>query len=245
MFYHKFCVVMVVTLIAMRTAVACVIPELSQRDYSVLGVVKNTSGDIIYEEHHNHKADETGGISQVEYKSTSGKIIARKKIDYGCRASAPGYVLTMNQGQQWVEQVSWQSNKLIVTQPESKEVLDAASSRNLVIDAGFDNFVYQNWSELMLGIEKEIDFLHVKGARLFPLVIKLQADNPGIDVSSDVALFKVTAKNKLFRLFSDPIFLGYNKETKHLDFYSGPTNLRGEIAGLEKSNQVTINYLYN
>ncbi len=231
--------------LTMQTAAACVNPHLSERDYSAVGIVKNTDGDVIYEEHHNHKADETGGISEVKYKSTTGRIIARKILDYNCRASAPDYVLTMHHDQKWIEEVRWQSDKLVVTHPEGKEILDVVDNNSLIIDAGFDNFVYENWSELMLGVEKEFDFLHVKGNDLYRLVIKLHAGTPDIAVPTDVVLFKIMAKNRFFRLFSEPIYLGYNKQTRLLDFYFGPTNLRGDVAGLEKSKQITINYLYN
>ena len=145
----------------------------------------------------------------------------------------------------WVEQVQWQSGKLVVTQPESKEILDTVDSSSLVIDAGFDNFVFENWQDLILGEQKEIEFLHVPGNRLFPLVIKMETDNADIETSDELALFKITTKNKLFRLFSKPIYLAYNKQSKQLDYYSGPTNLRGKISGLEKSKQIAIKYRYN
>lgn len=224
---------------------ACVNPQLSERDYTLLGVVKNADGDLIYEEHHHHKANKRGGISEVEYKSTSGDIIAKKILDYDCRASAPNYTLTMNHDATLFEKVEWRSDRLVVTKPDGTEILDDIDTDNLVIDAGFDNFVYENWSELTMGIEKEIDFLHVKGNNLYRLVIKLDAGNHDIGVSSDVVLFEISAKNRLFRLFSEPIYLGYNKQTKQIDYYAGPSNLRGDVAGLEKSRQVTINYIYN
>ena len=230
----------------MPPVMACVNPELSQRDYYAIGVVTNSDGKIIYEEHHNHKADARGGVSKVSYKSPDDKLIAEKTIDYDCRASAPNYTLTMNHDEQWTEQIKWQpNNQLKITQSDSEKVLDAVEDKALVIDAGFDNFVFENWQALNSGAEKEIEFLHVPGNRLFRLVIKLETDNPDIEVADDVALFKITPKSKLFRLFSDPIFLAYNKQSRRLDYYSGPTNLRGEIKGLEKSKQVAIKYRYN
>ena len=240
------CTVITLLSFVLLPAIACVDPALTERDYYAIGVVTNSEGEIVYEEHHDHKADARGGISKVSYKSLDDKLIAEKTIDYDCRTSAPNYTLTMSHHEQWIEQVKWQTkNQLVVIQPESEKVIDAVDSDALVIDAGFDNFVFENWQQLILGIEKEIDFLHVPGNRLFRLVIKLENNSADIDVTDDVALFKITTKSKLFRFFSDPIFLAYNKLSKQLAYYSGPTNLRGEIKGLEKSKQVAIKYRYN
>ena len=239
------CILGVLFCFASQAAVACVNPELSQRDYHAIGVVKNTDGEVVYQEHHSHKADDTGGESQVEYKSPDDKLIAQKTINYNCRASAPNYTLTMNQRDGWVEQVKWQSQSLVITQPDGKKIIEAVDSSSLVIDAGFDNFVFENWQVLTSGNQMDIDFLHVPGNRVFELVIKLDTDNPDADASDKVSYFKITPKNKLFRLFTDPIYLGYNRQTKRLDYYSGPTNLRGEIKGLENSKQIAIKYRYN
>ena len=229
----------------LTTANACVDPVLSQRDYYAIGVVTNSDGEIVYEEHHKHKADARGGTTQVNYKSLDNTLIAKKTIDYDCHASAPNYTLIMNQGEAWTEQVKWQSDQLIITQAQSEKTIDSVDSDALVIDAGFDNFIFENWQALISGDKKVIDFLHVPGNRMIRLVITLEADNPDIEIADDVALFKITTKSKLFRLFSDPIFLAYNKQSKQLDYYSGPTNLRGEIKGLEKSKQIAIKYRYN
>lgn len=245
MFQFKHSITAVVTYFALQATLACVNPYLSERDYSAVGVVKNIDGDVIYEEHHYHVADETGGTSQVKYKSLTGRIIAQKILDYDCRASAPNYTLTMHDDQKWFEEVKWQADKLVVTQPDGKQILDEFDNNELVIDAGFDNFVFENWSDLMLGIEKEIDFLHVKRKDVYRLVIQLQTNSQEFTVPPGVALFKITTKNRLLRLFSESIYLGYNKQSRQLDFYSGPTNLRGEIAGLDKSKHITIEYRYN
>ena len=210
-----------------------------------MGVVKNTHGRIIYEEHHNHKADSRGGVTQVEYKSRDGQLIAIKSLDYRCRPSAPNYSLTMMHRPQWIEQVNWQSDQLVITQPQSKEILADINPDTLVIDAGFNNFVFENWQQLVSGSEIAIDFLHVPGNRLFRLVINLESGKSEFELPEDTVLFKISTKNKLFRLFSEPIYLAYNKTTKQLEFYAGPTNLRGEIAGLQKSKQIFINYRYN
>ena len=245
MFSPENYLILLIACIALQPVAACVNPELSQRDYYAIGIVKNSDGEVVYEEHHKHKADTKGGITQVEYIDPNDKLIAEKTIDYDCRASAPNYILSMNQADDWVEQVQWQSNKLVVTQPGSKKELDADASQSLVIDAGFDNFVFENWQALNQGQEKEIDFLHVPGNSLFPLVIKMESGNSDVELSDDVVLFKIKPENKLFRLFFEPIYLAYNKNSKQLDYYSGPTNLRGEIQGLKKSKQIAIKYRYN
>lgn len=245
MYHYVRSVLGVVVCVAMPAVLACVNPELSQRDYSAVGVVKNSDGKIIYQEHHQHLADIKGGISQVEYISTDDLLIAKKHVDYDCRANAPSYTLTMKQGSGWVEQVEWQSEKLVVTQPEGSETLDDFDSSKVVIDVGFDNFVIQHWQALIAGGQKDIDFLHVPGNRLFPLVIERVVNDAKFDISDQVALFKVSPKNRFFRIFSDPIYLAYDKNSKRLDYYYGPTNLRGDIRGLEKSKQVAIKYHYN
>ena len=214
----------------------------SPRDFKAVGVVKNTDGEIIYEEHHSND----GVVSKVNYKNTDGEVIAEKVLDFDCLASAPNYVLRMKQNV-WKEQVSWEDGQLVVTKPDESKSLIVLAADDLVIDAGFDNYIFENWQNLISGQQKEIDFLHVPGKRLIKLVVDLMPDEKAdkFTDSGNVAVFKITTKNKLLRLFAKPIYLGYDKETKQLDFYSGPTNLRGTVAGLDKSRQIVINYRYN
>ncbi len=214
----------------------------SQRDFNAVGVVKNTDGEVIYEEHHSND----GVVSKVDYKNPSGEIIAEKMLDFDCLASAPNYVLNMKRDK-WTEQVNWEDGQLMVTKPDGSKSLAVVSADDLVIDAGFDNYIFENWTTLVSGEQKQIDFLHVPGKRLIELVVDLMPDDKANEFtdSNNVAVFKITTKNKLLRLFAKPIYLGYDRVSKQLDFYSGPTNLRGAVAGLDKSRQIVINYSYN
>ncbi len=214
----------------------------SQRDFNAVGVVKNTDGEIIYEEHHSNN----GVLAKVNYKNIDGQVIAEKILDFNCLASAPNYILKMKQGL-WTEQVSWEQGQLVVTKLDGSKALAVLSADDLVIDAGFDNYIFENWQNLISGEQKEIDFLHVPGKRLIKLVVDLMPDEKADEFtdSGNVAVFKITTKNRLLRLFAKPIYLGYDRETKQLNFYSGPTNLRGAVAGLDKSRQIVINYRYN
>ncbi len=240
-------IIIVLAWLITNSHAACVNPQISMRDFKAIGVVKNTEGEVVYEEHHNHKADLDGGESKVEYKTPDGEVIAEKIVDYDCRVSAPNYVLQMRQGSNWIETVRWESGQLVVSKPDGAKSLAVVSVDDLVIDAGFDNYVFENWSELISGQPKEIDFLHVPGKHLIKLVINLVADSRANQYASsnNVVVFQIATKSKLLRLFAEPIYLGYDKTTKLLDFYAGSTNLRGAVAGLDKSRQIVINYRYN
>ena len=243
---NKF-VILACMISAPHATASCVNVELTDRDYIAIGTVKNLDGEIIYEEHHLHDADQNGGMSIVDYKTPTGELIAKKVVDYDCRASAPNYVLTMKRESDWIEKVNWESSQLVITKVDDSESLTVISADDLVIDAGFDNYIFDHWRELLSGQRREIDFLHVPGERLIKLIISLEDDieTSKYSMSTNVAVFRIATKSKLLRLFSDSIYLGYDKTTKQLDFYAGPTNLRGAIVGLDKSRKIVINYQYN
>ena len=161
--------------IALPVHANCVNTQLLERDYTAVGVVKNTAGQVVYEEHHAYRLNKKGGVATVEYKSTDGSLIADKTVNFGCLPSAPDYSLTMYQSAPISEQVEWRSEQLIVNKSGVSKTLKVDSADDLVIDAGFNNYIINNWEALNSDEKRQIDFLHVPGNRLIKLVIELRS----------------------------------------------------------------------
>ena len=126
------------------------------------------TGVLLYTEHHSH-------ISKfehlVEYKEVNGDVFATKKIQYQSSYLSPDF-----KQENWRngEQISTQRNiensedkgskdSILVTYKEDadsdlkNEIINHRD--NLIIDAGFNNFISQNWDELINGKVMTVEYL--------------------------------------------------------------------------------------
>ena len=74
------------------------------------------------------------------------------------------------------------------------------------------------------------------------LALRLQLADPPADLDSnqigDVAFFKISANNLVFRLLSRSLYVGYDLQSRALRYYIGPSNL----PMMRDRKEITITY---
>ncbi|NNL56114.1 MAG: hypothetical protein HKO71_00045, partial [Pseudomonadales bacterium] len=174
--------------VAMHPVAAWAInPPAASQAYTMIGEAFDTkTSELLYREY--HARDEARAVHAVSYRKASGEAFVEKIIDNSRRAVAPDFhqqdyrdgtvIAATTQGKQvtLVRGTAMAENDGAVFAMHSKKAplaLDAntlqlatinskhqlAATPNLVIDAGFDHFVRQNWPALAAGKELEFDFV--------------------------------------------------------------------------------------
>lgn len=192
----------------------------------VIGEAFDPSGnELRYREYHYYSE---GGLShKVNYRDPSDNLIVTKSIDYRTGLITPEY-RQVNQTLQQDISVSWQDDNLKLelgsdSQPIKSELLETKSP--LVIDAGFDNFIRENWARLTSGEVLNFYFPLAKRSTLANLRVK-QA-NCSYETDTDTC-FSLEVSNWFLRLLVDPIELGYAYNTKELMRYRGLSNIEDD-----------------
>lgn len=187
-------------------------------------------GDTLYTESHAITGTCTGGQFRpaehsVEYRRPDSDPFATKKLSYRHSALRPGVVFEQPEFSEVIEIENRNDKTLEITwQPPSGSVeestLEVTSS--LVADAGFDNFVRQNWKKVVANGDS------VK----FDMVAPTRGDHYGftLEPASDSRieadhLLRIRPSSMLMGFLVDPIMLGYNDDGLLTD-YLGLTNIR-------------------
>ena len=174
------------------------------------------SGDLLYRELHD--CSEDGRFCKVFYHNPMGQVIARKQLDYSKSLQAPALqVQDLRLGTEFR--------------------LEGAMAPDLVVDAGFDNFVRERWTDLSSGDVVRFPFVVV--GRQKPLKMKAGLDEDRPCAKEQVCL-AVTLDGWLLSALLDPIRLVYDSDRRLLQF-RGISNIKDENGGSQK---VEINYTY-
>lgn len=199
------------------------------------------SNDLLYSETHclsNELARE------VIYQQRDGTLIAHKALDYQSGPTTPSFVQHNIQAKEKIK-VSFdqQEVSMSVTTSGNKElenkypVIDIDSTP-LVIDAGFDVFIRDNWDKLVSGETREFQFPLASRSSLVSLQVK-----PSVcryETETDQC-FMLEPANWFFRMLASPIELGYDANLARLTRYRGLSNINDESG---KGMIVDIKYRY-
>jgi hypothetical protein len=183
---------------------------------------------LVYTEHHTYI---NPLLHEVRYKETNGEIFATKNINYKYSYFAPDFIQKnsrngeaidikrKNQGDGKNGIEYW-----IQYQENSKENLKKETisyNPRLIIDAGFDHFIPQNWQMLEDGKELTIDYLIPSRLDYYELTIKKEAckaknsskpqDQPFTEFESEHC-FSISASSFFIGLFSSQLELTYGKK---------------------------------
>jgi hypothetical protein len=176
------------------------------------------TGDLLYREVHDCSEDGTRCI--VDYRDVAGQAIAFKELDYSVSRYAPGLVMRDLRG-------------------GTEHVLPGADAGELVVDAGFDNFVRSRWEELERGETVTFPFQVVGFDR--PFAMKARAVDAA-DCDAQSLCLSVEIDSWLLGLVADPIELAYARDSRRLLRFVGVSNLRDTDG---KSPKVDIRYRYD
>lgn len=176
-----------------------------------------SSGDFLYREHHACREDTRYCV--VEYRDTSGSLIARKQLDFSASPFRPA--LLLRDYRRDVEQQ-----------------IPVQAREDLVVDAGFDNFIRSRWSALEQGESVRFSFLVAGQSK--PLEMLARQDDSGQCAAQELCLL-VSLDSWFLGLLVDPVGLSYSRQDRRLLRYQGPSNISG---GNGESISVVIHYQY-
>jgi len=174
------------------------------------------SGKLLYiEKHHCHASRQQ---CTVQYRDTNGALIASKDLDFRESEISPALIMEDHR--------------------TARKIRIDTGNEELVIDAGFDNFVRGQWEALDAG--ERVNFRFQVAGFDAPLAMDIvRSDAPGC-TTRELCL-EVRADSWLVRAFVEPIQLAYSRTDRKLRRYSGISNLRDEQG---ESMDVDIFYEY-
>lgn len=162
------------------------------------------TGNFLYSEH--HSCSEGALECSVEYRDDSGALIVHKELDY--RGSLYGPALRIRDYRR-----------------ETTLVVEPTEQRDVVVDAGFDNFVRSQWSSLSTGESVKFPFLVVGFDKPLNMIAKVDNSKP---CSDRELCLEVSLDSWFLGLLAKPISLVYSIEEKKLLRYQGISNIRNE-----------------
>lgn len=175
-------------------------------------------GHLLYTE--NHYCAVRNQQCSVEYRDKQGTTFAKKEINYSASSQAPQVVFTDLRNALTVE-------------------IFVGDRNDLVVDAGFDNYVRSVWDQLEAGTEVKFPFL-VIGLKN---PIDMTALRTESEACTDTELcLEVNLESWFFRLLVAPIELSYSLQDKRLLRFSGVSNIKGDEG---ESLDVDILYRYD
>ncbi|QSP93815.1 hypothetical protein LPB19_11470 [Marinobacter salinisoli] len=212
------------------TAIACGIPLSGAAEMRFIGTAKSFSGDTLYTETHEVSGSCREGsfqpdVHQVLYRwPDQDQPFAQKDLRYQESLIRPTVDFRQPQFRESIAvdytgafelEVNWQS-------PQGETLtFDVSFPENLVVDAGFDNFVRRHWGQITGG---ESVFFHVLAptrGEHFAFVLE-PAKSPDIEADH---VFQIRPTGFVLRFLVDPIQLGYDTNGALTD-YVGLTNIR-------------------
>ncbi|RYZ98491.1 MAG: hypothetical protein EOO68_13700 [Moraxellaceae bacterium] len=167
---------------------------------------------------------------QVNYAKPDGAIFAHKTLNYSTEVFQPGFVFEDERDNETVSAV-FDAGRLLLTHKvkgdsQTKTVYDTAK---LIIDAGLDSFIQQQWVRITSGKKVEFDVADARHLGVEKFIIK------EIDASvSPLAYkgaaetwkyFRVDTANKLSSLFTEPMYYAYEPDGQYLMRYQGRSNI--------------------
>lgn len=173
------------------------------------------SGELLYREY--YTCTDEGLRCSVEYRDAAGERIAFKTLDYTVARHAPLVVFEDFRHDRQVQ-------------------LQLAPADDLVVDAGFDNYVRSRWAELSAGQTVTFRLRIVDADKPFRMRAKQVGDCP-----SEQLCLRVEVDSWLLGLVAPTIDLVYDRDSRQLLRFSGVSNIR---SAEDKSQQVDIAYRY-
>jgi hypothetical protein len=200
------------------------------------------SGKSLYKEIHCGAANKLA--SDVYYQSADGALIAHKALDYQSGRTTPSFIQTYALNQEKVD-VKFDQKTLMMSmvdrngkESNQQYQISALDETPVVIDAGFDIFIQDNWQNLMSGKTIEFQFPLVSRTQLISL--RLKRSPCQYETNTDQC-FALEPANWLLRMLASPIELGYDSTLMRLNRYRGLSNINDSNgAGLV----VDIKYQY-
>ncbi len=227
------------TILALGLMLVAVNANAARGLYAVGKAYQPGTSQLLYIEEH-YGDIHNGIVEEVLYMDAEQRQIAVKKFTFMSGVYTPGFV-----------QVDYRSGQLIAAKPAEDSTIEVMyraglkadqrrdtikKSTNLVIDAGFNAFIVDNWEILQTGAELTIDFVVPARMSTIGMVVNSR------DCESGVArCFSVSPRNFLLKFFVGEIALEYSADTQKLLMFRGLSNISDHSGG---GQTVEIHYEY-
>lgn len=181
---------------------------------------------------------------EVIYRNETDSVIAHKTLDYRSGPVTPSFVQNNLYSSEVIEvmlrdgEVSMAVLDAATAEPKKASAEPAGGKLPVVIDAGFDEYVRQNWDALLAGEKQSFLFPFAERSKLLELRIRSASCSYPTDTDQ---CFKLELSNWFFRMLVAPIELGYDPEQRRLLRYRGLSNI-GDGKG--NGSVVDIRYVY-
>ncbi|MDH3218005.1 MAG: hypothetical protein OEO19_00600 [Gammaproteobacteria bacterium] len=199
------------------------------------------SDKLLYRE--THCVDEGSNARKVVYQSEAGDLIARKALDYNSGRTTPSFVQQNLYSDERIE-VSLKQGKVTMSvfdaenaEPKKSTSTEPDGRIPVVIDAGFDEFVRENWDGLVAGQTRR--FMFPFAARSSLMELRIMATACSYETTTDQC-FRLELSNWFLRMVADPIELGYDGGLRRLTRYRGLSNI-----GDENGNGLVVDIKYD
>lgn len=200
------------------------------------------SQELVYREQ--HLIDDK--LHTVSYSDKDGNVFAQKKISYEISFVAPVYKLndqrfSRETGSQ-IKDKQWSMYRS--EKSGTYDELLLKNQENLVIDAGFNNFIRLHFDALDSG-----DLLNFNFGLTDPLIelsmeiqrIPCTDYQPKQNNEKNICLRAINS-SLFYRWFVPTIYLVYDRDSRFLMRYEGPSNLPDNN---DSAQTVRINYVYS
>ncbi|MCK7548476.1 hypothetical protein ACFQGA_11555 [Marinobacter koreensis] len=213
--------------VAVALMITLPLPGLAET-FEFTGNATSESGRSLYAEHHQMAGDCREGVfhpktDQVRYLQ-DGDEFARKTLAYDRSPRLPSVdfrqprfkeSLVINYPRADRTRIQWHA-------PSGEErTWTIDTPEDLVVDAGFDNLVRENWARLKAGNQVTFRFLAPTRGDHYGFVLEPD-DHPDINADLEVT---IRPTGMLLGFLVDPIGLGYDRKGALTD-YVGLTNIR-------------------
>jgi len=204
------------------------------------------SGALLYTEEHQYQG-EFG--HKVIYRESNGETFAVKSLNYQPSFTAPAFEQNNFRQGELIKVIDQNDDRFLLEyQKNAKAKLkqgELAITPNLVIDAGFDNLVRQQWSYLTSG--ETLVFPYLLPTRLRPVNLSIRSIDCSFTSATETTkplkkvCFKIAPKQWLIKQLTSPLLLTYSTESRQLLEFVGRSNIADKNG---RYQDVRITYRY-
>ncbi len=218
---------------------------LADDSYTASGTAYNLkTGKVVYREL--FTGLDANNEVHVNYARSEGVIFARKKLNYNTEVFQPGMEFNDERDDEQVS-ASFDGGRLLLTHKfkGDSQTKTFYETSKLIIDAGIDAFIQQQWAKITAGKKVEFDVADARHLGIEKFVIK-EIDSSASPLAYKGAgekwkYFRVDTANKLASIFVDPIYYAYEPDGKYLMRYQGRSNIDNDSG---EAWDVRIEYEY-
>ncbi len=184
---------------------------------NLIGVARDSNEQVLYIEHHQYL---DSGEHLINYYSPELTLLVEKKLSYPGLPHHPDIVQSDILNDIEITMQSRMSYLQVVReQAEESSSWNFELTPNVVVDAGFDGYIRNAWSELSPRETKIVSFAVAGQSRLIKMKIRDQGFENGRRI------FTIEPKNWLVKMIVPRIRLEYSSE-RQLVRYEGLSNIK-------------------